>query len=179
MTNQPKIERELPDFVVIGYVTKPHGVRGALRIEPITDDPQRFNQLAHIFLTLDEQSRHEFQINKVQIGPKFVIISLDEITDRNEAEKWKNAYVEIPRDKVVPLPEGQNYYFELIGALVQTKSGEKIGHLVDVLNYPANDVYVVKSELKEILIPVVPDIVVESDAENGTITIDPIEGLLD
>ncbi len=179
MTNQKHPQQELPDFVVIGYVTKPHGVRGAFRVDPLTDDPQRFNQLEHFFLTLDEESRFKFKINKVEIGPKFVIVSLDEITDRNEAEKWKNAYVEIPRDEVVQLPLGQHYYFELIGAMVQTKSGEKIGQLVDVQNYPANDVYVVEAESKEILIPVVPDIVIETNAETGTIIINPIDGLLD
>jgi 16S rRNA processing protein RimM len=179
MTDQSKPERELPEFVVIGYITKPHGIKGALKVEPITDDPGRFNQIKKIFLTQDEETRFEFSIDRVQVGPKYVIISLDEITERNEAEKWKNAYIEIPREKVLPLPKGQHYFYELIGLMVRTNSGENIGPLVDVLSYPEHDVYVVESGLREILIPAAPEIVLETDITAGTITINPIEGLLD
>ena len=179
MNNREQITEELPEYVTIGQITKPHGIRGSLKVEPLTDDPQRFKWLDKIYLTFDEKERTQYHIDHVQIGPQFVYLTLDEITNRDEAEKCRSAYIEITRDECLPLPKDEHYYFDLIGFSVKTKDGKYIGALTDVQSFPAHDLYVVQSDSKEILIPAVPEIVVGVDGDSREIIIDPIDGLLE
>ena len=174
-----KRRRKLPDYIVIGQVTKPHGVRGALRIEPMTNDPMRFRRLHSVSLSFDDDERTAFDIAGVEVANQYVILSLKDLEDRDEAEKWRRAYVEIPRSECLPLPEGEYYYFELIDLLVMTSEGTEIGWLEDVLVLPAHDVYVVRAGEKEFLIPAVPEVIEKIDLDAGTMTIRPIPGLLD
>ncbi len=171
--------KSLPDFVIIGKITRPHGVRGTLRVEPITDDPQRFYLLSQIYIQNEKGTRNLYNIKNVQTADRYILLNLQEINTRNDAESLRGCYLEIPRQECVPLPEGEHYYFELIGFSVVTNQGKVIGELLDVYSYPANDVYVVKNNEKEILIPAVDEFIDHVDYEAGIITINPIEGLLD
>jgi len=171
--------KSLPDFIVIGRIARAHGIRGALKVEPLTDDPERFNLLEKVGLSFDNETRTFFNIKDVRFSNKSIILSLEGIEDRNEAEKWRRAYLEIPVAQRVPLPEGQYYYFELFDLLVKTTTGQLLGEIVDIISNPANDVYVVKSDEKEILIPAIPDVIKNIDIESGVVTIDPLDGLLD
>ncbi len=169
----------LPDFIVIGQVARAHGIRGALKVKPLTDDPERFRLLEKVGLSFDDESPTFFDIKDVRIGTKSIILSLEGIQDRNEAEKWRESYLEIPIAQRMPLPEGQHYYFELFDLLVKTTRGEVLGKIIDIISSPANDVYVVRSDDKEILIPAIPDVIKNIDVESGVVTIDPLDGLLD
>ena len=179
MSNRKQTANELPEYVTIGQITKPHGIRGSLKVEPLTDDPQRFKLLKKIYLTFDEIERTQYNIDHVQIGPQFVYLTLDKIANRDEAERLRSAYIEITRDECLPLSKDQHYYFDLIGFSVKTKDGKNIGTLSDIQSYPAHDLYVVQSDSKEILMPAVPEIVVDIDGDSGIIVIDPIDGLLE
>lgn len=171
--------RKLPDYVIIGQITKPHGVRGALKVEPLTDDPERYRLLERVFLTFDEKQRTAYSVNKVQVGPSFVYLTLDNVSDRTQAEALKSAFIEIPRAECLPLEEGRHYYFELIGCRVVLKDGSEVGVLEDIQSNPAHDLYVVRSGEREILIPDRPEIIVSINIEKATMVIDPVEGLLE
>ncbi len=170
---------QLPEFVVIGQISRPHGIRGECKVIPLTNDPDRFKLLDEVFLTLDDEPRSVFHINKCRVTPKAVLLGFKEIKNRTEADRWRNAYLEIPREQVIKLPEGSYYNFELIGMQVVDLSGKPVGLVEDVLEYPANNVYVVHRQQKEFLIPAIPDVIKNIDTETGIITIDPIPGLLD
>ncbi|NOY57565.1 MAG: 16S rRNA processing protein RimM [Calditrichaeota bacterium] len=176
-SSQPN--KKLPDFIVIGRIARAHGVHGALKVEPLTDDPERFKLLEKVGLSFDNETRTFFNIKEVRIGNKSIILSLEGIQDRNEAEKWRRAYLEISVDQRMPLPEGQHYYFEILDLLVKTTTGDMLGKIVDIITNPANDVYVVKSGEKEILIPAIPDVIKNIDTESGVVTIHLLDGLLD
>ena len=169
----------LPDFVIIGKITRPHGVRGTLRIEPITDDPQRFKLLSKIYIQCENGSQVEYDIANVNIANRYILLDLQQINTRNDAELLRGCYIEIPRQECLPLPEGEHYYFELIGFYVVSNQGKVIGELLDIHSYPANDVYVVKNDDKEILIPAVDEFIEHVDFETCTININPIDGLLE
>lgn len=171
--------KDLPEYVTIGHIKKPHGIRGSLKVEPLTGDPGRFRLLDKIYLTFDEKIRTQFNITQVQIGPQFVYLSLENIKSRDEAEKYRSAYIEIPQEQCLPLSPSEHYNFELLGYSVKTKGGKEVGRLKEVQPYPAHDMYIVQNDLKEILIPAVPEIVVEINYETKEILIDPIEGLLE
>ncbi len=170
--------QRLPDYVVIGKITKPHGIRGELHVLPLTEDVNRYQKLSSVFL--NRNGEHiEQQIERVKIIPGAVLLQVQGITDRNAAETWRGALVEIAGKDVMPLPEGQHYYFELDGLTVETETGQVIGKIVDVLSYPAQDVYVVRSEDREYLIPAVSAFIVKVDTERQTVVINAIDGLLD
>jgi 16S rRNA processing protein RimM len=178
MTGSDKHQPKLPDYVVIGQILRPHGVMGKLRVEPITDDPNRFYLLKRVFLSKDGLSREQAKVTDVQVGPRFVIVALDSIDSQHQAEKYRDFYIEIPRRECLPLPEGRHYIFEFIGLQVYTNSGVFVGEITDVLLLPANDVFVVTCNDREYLIPDVTEIVEEKKISSGKIIINPIEGLL-
>jgi 16S rRNA processing protein RimM len=173
-----KMPERTPDYVVIGKVSKPHGIRGELRILPLTEDAHRYKLLQSVFLNKNGV-RSLFKIEQAKIVPSAVLLKLDGVPTRTEAENWRNALVEIEGKEVLPLPEGKHYYFELDGLTVETETGQIVGQIVDVLGYPAHDVYVVKSDVREHLIPAVPEIVIKVDTKRQVMVINAIEGLLD
>ncbi len=170
---------ERPEYLIIGRVTKPHGIRGALKVEPLTENPKRFDQLETVYLGPEEGPSESFSVQHVQYQHNVVILSLVELQDRNAAEVWRNAYVQIPADNAQPLAEGEHYYYEFIGLKVYTIENIFVGTIENIVSYPANDVIVVTKENKEILIPDIPEIVKSFDLERGVMIIEPMEGLLD
>ncbi len=171
--------RQLPDYIIIGQITRPHGVRGEVKVMPHTDRPERFKPLKRVYLTADEKNRTAYGIQGVRIGPRFVIVKLESVDTPEQAELIKKAYIEIPRRECLPLREGKYYFFELVGLTVATKRGEIIGTVKDILDYPAHDIYVVDGGEKDYLIPDVPGIIDKIDTDSGEMIIDPLDGLLD
>jgi len=172
-------EHKEPDTIIIGRVVKPHGVKGALKIEPITDDPGRFNQLKRVFLGSDSICERVVTIKKVQFQAKYVILTLDEITTRDAALDLGSKYLHIPLTETMPLPEGAYYYYQLIGLKVITENNQVVGVLKDVRTYPAHDLLVVKNKEREILVPDNAEFVKEINLEKGVIVIHAIDGLLE
>ena len=115
----------------------------------------------------------------MQLINRGVLLSLQGIESRNDAERLRGATLEIPGDQVLPLAENEYYYFQLIGLQVVAESGESIGKVEDIISYPANDVFVVRMGEREVLIPDVPDIICKVDLQNGCLVINPLPGLLD
>lgn len=174
------IGRERPKWITIGVVTAPQGVRGAVRVRPLTDFPERFHGLERVFLW-QGPSRLEYRVKRVAEHPRgLLILAFEGVDDRELAEELRGAEVQLPREEAVPLSEGEYYVFDLIGSAVELAGGERIGELVDVLTTGANDVYVVRGEDgRELLIPAVRQFVTAIDTDAGRIVIEPIPGLLD
>ncbi len=170
----------LPEYVVIGIVTKPHGIKGTLKIRPLTDEPMRFQELSELYLTVDDK-RTRFEIDKAQVSNDYVLLKLKGIDDRNQAEHWRQYGVEIPREWVRELPEGQFYYYELMGLKGFLPDGTFLGTLNDIISNPGQDVYVFLNpdDDKETLVPAVPEWILNMDIEKGTITIADVPGLLE
>ncbi|HNY91639.1 MAG: Ribosome maturation factor RimM [bacterium ADurb.Bin431] len=179
MADQSGKRARTPDFVVIGQVRRPHGIRGALRVAPLTDDPERYHLLKRVWLNHGDDERTPFTLAQVQLIPDGIILSLDGISDRNAAETWRQAWVEIPGEEVLPLAEGRHYIFEIIGVQVVTEEGVALGEVVDILRNPAHDVYVVRGDEREYLIPAVPEFIRQIDSETGLMIVHVVDGLLD
>jgi 16S rRNA processing protein RimM len=167
------------EFVVIGRVVKPHGVRGEVCVFPMTDDSKRFNLLKYVFISNNENSHVFATVAKTNVRARDVVVKLEGVDTRDQAEKLRGLFFEIYQKDCMPLEEGAYYIFELIGMEVRTQDGQLIGLIEDVQDFPANDIYVVKSGGREVLIPVIADVVKSIDVTQGIVTIDPIEGLLD
>lgn len=173
--HQPAADSEL---ITIGKVVRPHGVRGMLRVMPLTDVPTRFEQLKSIRLRTPGGQPVSFEIERVQIHADAVLLKLRNIDSRNQVDALRNAEIVIERKDCLPLDDDAYYVFDLIGLQVVTTTGKPVGKIEDILAYPAHDVYVVSYGDTEYLIPAVKAIVKEIDLARSRMIIDPLPGLL-
>lgn len=172
--------RQLPDFVVVGYVEKAHGVKGELRVKALTDHPPRFNDLQYLQTELRNGSVQEHEIESVLVRQDCVYLKLANINRREQAEALKGALLSIKRDEVLPLSGNDFYYYEVLDFVVETNDGRALGRIREVYDYPANAVLsVIAAGNREVLIPVIPSVIEKVDRENCRIIINPIDGLFD
>ncbi len=167
-----------PDFVLIGIVVRPHGIRGEVCVNPVSQVEGRFAILQTVLVNTDGDIK-EFRVENVRPKGKQVILKLQGIDTRNQAEGLRNSEIGVRMSEVAPLPEGTYYIFDLVGCeVVGTRSGV-IGKVDDVLQMPANDVLVVETRKGEVLIPLVSNVIRGIDIAGKMISIEEIEGLLD
>ena len=167
-----------PLDITVGKILKPHGIKGYVRVFPTTDHPERFRALNKVRVIQADQSALHLTIEKVVLQSNAVLIKFAEISTRNQAETLRNARIVIDRSECLPLEKDSYYIFELVGCRVFTTAGEELGTLEEVWEFPANDVYVVRKQGREILIPAVAEFVKLVDIENQRIEIEPVDGLI-
>ncbi len=164
-----------PRYLIIGRVLKPWSYRGELKIEILTDFPDRFASLRTVFLGDDAKS---FSVERARRHGNAALLKLNGVDSTQAAEKLRNQLVQVAAEDAVRLPKGQHYLYQLIGLRVKTLGGETLGEIVEILDTGANDVYVVREGSREILIPAIEDVVKEIDLERGEVIVQLIEGLI-
>ena len=160
-------------YIEAGQIVNTHGVRGEVKILSWLDSPEYLKSFATLYLQGGEKP---MKVRAARVHKQFVIAALEGVEDVNAAMALKNEVVFIDRDDAA-LPEGTFFLCDLFGAHVVSDAGEELGTLTDVLERPGNNVYVVRGGERERLIPAVPEFIVDTDAENGVITVHLIEGL--
>jgi 16S rRNA processing protein RimM len=161
------------EFITVGKILAPWGIKGKVKLEAVTDFPERFSPKSIIYI-----KRQPMTIDSVEWYKSKVIIKLNTIDSIEEAQQLRNEHVEIPYNQLYPLAEGQYYHFQLIGLEVLTSRGESLGYITDIISANSNDNYVVSGAKGEILIPAIDDVVKSIDICNGYLVIEAIEGLL-
>ena len=159
-------------FIEAGRITSTHGVHGEVKIEVWLDTPEDLKHYRRIFIDGQEK-----KLLSVRQQNRFVIVKLHQIDDINAAQPLKGKTVYIAREDA-PLPPGGYFLQDLLDAKVVLEDGSPVGVLTEILERPANNVYVVTDpDGKEILIPVVPAFIIRADAENGIVTVRLLEGM--
>lgn len=161
---------EKKQYIEAGRIVNTHGVAGEVKIEVWLDSPQFLKSFKRCFI-----DRREVKLLSARVHKGFLIVKLEGVEDVNAAMALKGRTVFIDRADA-RLPKGAFFLQDIIGASVVDESGSQIGKLVDVMETPASNVYVVKGE-REHLIPAVPEFVLSTDADNGIITVHLIEGM--
>jgi 16S rRNA processing protein RimM len=159
-------------FITIGEVLGAWGLKGGFRVKSLTDFPERFDPDEKVFI-----DGISFDIQSSSWQKDNVILKLSGIDTPEDAAKLRRKTLDIPASELHELPEGQYYRFDIIGLEVSTTGGMTLGKVINILDC-GNDVYVVKGEGKEILIPAVKDVVKSIDLKSKKMVIEPIEGLL-
>lgn len=164
-----------PRYLVIGRVLAPWGVRGEVKVELLTDWPDRFALLQRIYLGKDLRPHvlERFRLHKGK-----AILKLGDCESREAVDGLRGQFIQIPVEEAMPLGEDEYYEYQIIGLGVWTREGEYLGQVREVLYTGANDVYVVRGEDREILIPALEDVVLEVDLEGGRIIVELMEGLI-
>lgn len=174
-----------PDALIrLGRIYRPHGVRGEIKVAPDMEDPTRFEALDVVYVGPDESrvTRHRITSVRYQETKRgvTVILQLDGIADRGDAEVIAKQHLYATEDALPPLDDDELFVHDLIGLDVITEDGTAIGTLSNVLPMPAHDMYVVhRPGHAEQMIPAVDDFIVDVDLDAGQVVIRPIEGLLD
>ncbi len=161
------------EFIIIGQILAPQGIKGKLKVKVITDFPQRFAPSSTVYI-----NRQPVTIDSTEWHKGRVIIQLNTIDSIEAAQRLQGQPIEIHHSQIYSLPEGQYYHFQLIGLEVWTIQGELLGNITEVLTSESNDNYVVKGEGGEILIPAIEDVVKSIDLNKGRIVIEAMPGLL-
>ena len=154
--------------VVLGQIVAPHGVRGDLRIMPLTSNVKLFTDMDYLLLPDDRR------LHIVQARPhkNIILVTVKEITSIEAAEALRGQKVSVYREDMPELPEGRYYVGDLIGLPVLDEEGNRIGTFKDVLPTVSKDVYVIQPpEGKDILVANIPENIREIDLENRRIIV--------
>lgn len=160
--------------IAIGRFSSAHGIQGELKFVVMTEFPERFEVGKSIKVRLSPNEICEYTIERARpVGPNFTL-KLKGIDDRTTAEKFRDLYAFVYENEVMPLEEGREYIFNIVGMKVVSDEGEELGVITDVLTGGANDVYVIGEKT---CIPAIPSVVLKKDIENKIMTIYKMPGL--
>jgi len=161
----PALER-----IAVGFVHGIHGLRGAVRVEVLSDEPARFAVGSVLFV---EGSEQPLTITWTGPAKPGILVRFEGLSTRESVEDLPGRYLEATPD--APLPEGSWYWHELRGLEVTTTGGDVLGSVADVFRAGEGEVYVVQGgRLGELLVPAVRDVVVELDPVAGRVVVDPV-----
>ena len=168
----------MKEYFEIGQIVNTNGLKGVLKIKPFTDDITRFNELKTVYISINKKLK-EFEIETVRYAKNMVFLKLKGIDTVEEAENYRNLYIQINRENAAELEENSYYIADLIDCEVITDEQVKLGKIVDVFPTGSNDVYVVKDDVgKQILLPAIKDVIKKVDVENKTIIVHLLKGLI-
>jgi 16S rRNA processing protein RimM len=160
-------------FIVVGRVVAPWGARGEIKVEVMTDFPDRFSPQEEVHIdgrpmTIERSRWHRGR----------VILKLATIDSVEATQGLRGRFLEVPQSQLRPLPKDEYYQYQLLGLEVWTTGGELLGRIANILPTGSNDVYIVPSRHGELLIPAIEDVVKSVELERGRIVIEVIKGLL-
>ncbi|AOR23258.1 ribosome maturation factor RimM [Clostridium taeniosporum] len=158
----------MEEIFKIGQIINTHGIKGEVKVYPLTNDVKKFKKLKNVLIDGEERN-----IQGVKFQKDRVILKIEGIDTMNDAETYKQKYIEIFRSSEPSLEEDTYYIVDLIGCDVYDTDNIELGKIFDVISTPNNDVYWIK-EPKELLIPVLKDIVLDIDIDNKKIVIKPV-----
>ena len=167
------------ELVLIGKLGRPRGVSGEIYVTPLTDFPERFKDQKQVYV--GSKGRWErLDIVSVYYVAGRPVIRFANVSSPEEAARLVNCELAVTKDELVKLPEGTYYIFDIIGcAVIEHETERLIGEVTDVIQYPANDVYMIKTlEGQPLMVPVVREFVKSVDIEAKRIRV-AAAGLID
>jgi len=176
MSPEPLAEQTRPDSsdaVVVGVVLGASGLRGAFKVESLTDYPDRFSPGRTLFL-----KGRSVKVMSSRRTRRGLVVKLDLVNDRTQAESLRGTELTVPPDDLQPLPEDSYYFYQIIGMDVWDEDRGYLGKVTDVLRTGANDVYVARDpEGAEVLIPALEDVLLEVRTDENRMVVRLPEGL--
>lgn len=164
------------EYLEAGKIVTTHGIRGEVKIMPYTDSPDLLAEFDRLFIG---KNKDELIITRSRVFKNTVIAKIEGVDTPEEAEKFRNKILYMHRDDL-ELDDDTYFIQDLIGLEVRDADTDEIyGTITDVLETGANDVYVIKGEKREYLVPAIADVVVSTDIDGNLMTIRPLDGLFD
>lgn len=169
---------EKMDYTKVGKIISSHGIKGEVKVFPLTDNLERFNHLKTAYIG---ESKIKVELERVKYHKNLAIIKFKEYSDINEILHFKDYYIYVDDKERVVLPDNHFFIYDLVNCQVFDTNSKLIGTLVDVLQGSSNDVYIIKDteKNKEYLIPAVKEFIIDVNIAEKKIIIDPIEGMIE
>jgi 16S rRNA processing protein RimM len=163
------------EYVCVARVRRPFGVRGEMVLQALVGFPARLGQSARLYFG---EGRRQMEVESLRRHGRDLVLRLRGIRDRDAAEGLRGSGICIRVDDLPPLPEGEYYPHQIEGLQAVTEEGEVLGRVKEILKTGANDVYVVRGEKGEILLPAIPQVIREVRLEEGRLIVRLMEGLI-
>ena len=163
-------------YIAIGHIAAVFGVKGEVKVTLATDFPERFQGLETVYLGPEARPVRMLSSRPHQDN---LLVRLEGYNDRDTAQTLQGLWIQVPEADILPLGEGEHYVFQLVGLRVLTTDGRDLGVIEEILSTPANEVFVVRGEAGEVLIPYINDLIAEERMDAGEIIVHPVPGLLD
>ncbi len=165
------------DPVLVGKITRPHGVRGEMRVMEGSGSSGAWRQLDVVYIGRDVSCARTYNVRGVRGAGKFAILAIEGVEDRNRAENFRGLKIFVDRIELPSDDDGSYYAADLIGLDVVDTNGRALGKLIEIFENGAHEVYVVRGSVAEVLLPVVPGVVVEINLDDAVLVVDPPDGL--
>lgn len=166
------------EYFEIGQIVNTFGIKGFVKVNPFTDDMQRFRELNYVFVVRNKELL-KMQIEEVKYHKNVVLVKFKGVEDINMAEQYKGCYIRIKREDARKLPKDTYFIADLIGVSVFDENDNFLGKVNDIYNNKVHDIYVIKDDLgKQILLPSTKEIIKQIDVENDRIVVHLIDGLV-
>ena len=163
-------------FLETGKVINTHGVKGELKVMSLCNSPCDFLKISSFYW--DSDGKLPAKVTSKRLHGQFPLIKVEGIDTVQSAGLKKEKYIYSPRQEI-PIPEGQHFIADLIGLPVfHADSGEKLGTMSDVLQYSSQNVYEIETSKGKVLVPAVPQFIIEIDIDKG-VYIRPIGGMFE
>ena len=162
------------EYLLLGEIVRPQGIRGEVKVKHYTDDPYRFEELETVYL----KRGNEYQpvgVVDARVQKDDVYLALEGVEDRNEAEKLRGVELWVDRENAVELDEDQVFIADILGAKAYDTKGNEIGTLKDVLTPGGVDVFVFKTKKGTLMTPALKEVLLVMDAEEGRIVLDEVK----
>ena len=154
--------------LTVGRILGPKGLKGGVRVELLTDWPERLVPGAELLVDAGTEERRALTVSRIETGGRSFVLYFESVDDRNGAETLTGAYLEA---QARPLPEGSFYWHDLIGLQVVGERGEAVGELVEIFRAGENEVYRVVGESGERLVPALKSVVIDVNLGEGRMTV--------
>ena len=166
-----------PEYLAVGKLRRPHGVRGEMLMSVWTDFPERLQPRTLVYLGKDHKPVH---IKSIRAHRQDALIAFDEFGDREEIGQFRNQVIYVRTADIPDLPDDQIYLHQLLGLqVIRDEDDASLGVVVEILETGANDVLLVRKEGKsDILIPDIDPVILEIDLEKGEIRVNLLPGLI-
>lgn len=156
----------MENYLKIGLIVKPQGVKGEVKVQPLTSDLSRFKALKEVYI--DEK---KVKVLNAKIGADAIFLSLFGVADRNMAEEYRNKYIYVDRENAVSLKKNEFFIADLIGLKLCLENGETVGQIIDITSLKT-DVFTVCTESHKIMrFPFLSDLLVKVDIDNSCVIV--------
>jgi 16S rRNA processing protein RimM len=159
--------------VAVGRILGPHGLRGEVKVQPLTGHMAHFAKGRRLWTG---DCEHEVESSRHQKDS--VLLKLADLTSIKAAEALRNSLISLPESELAQLPEDEYYTYQLIGLDVYATDGAGLGKVTGLIPTGSNDVYVVEGSRGEVLLPAIDDVVLEVDIPNRRMVVSLMEGML-
>lgn len=161
-------------FTEIGKIVNTHGIKGALKVYPYTDDPNRFLDLDRVFLGKEKTILY---LDTVAIRKNMVYITFKDYNSINDVLRFKDSNIYILQEERIPLEENQYFISDLIGLKVYDEREIYLGEVIDIQQGPGNDIYLIKDHELTWLLPGVKEFILSINIQEKKMLVRLIEGM--